>query len=249
MNIRAIHLKETDSTNRWLADYTPASGEDMTVVVADYQTAGKGQGTNTWESEVGKNLLFSILIHPTMVPVARQFLLSEMGAVAIKSVLEKYTDGITLKWPNDVYWKDKKLCGTLIQTSIAQHHIKNCIFGIGLNVNQLEFSADLPNPVSMRQITRLELDCREVLERVAEKLMARYEMLRRGEEQQLQADYHELLYRRDALHWYFLPDGKAFRGTIRGVEPSGALIVENEKGEQRSYLFKEIEFSVKNITK
>lgn len=140
----------------------------MTVVVADYQTAGKGQGTNTWESEVGKNLLFSILIHPTMVPVARQFLLSEMGAVAIKSVLEKYTDGITLKWPNDVYWKDKKLCGTLIQTSIAQHHIKNCIFGIGLNVNQTEFRSGAPNPVSLVQILGYELDCEELLLEIVE---------------------------------------------------------------------------------
>ena len=241
MNIRAIHLKETDSTNRWLADYTPASGEDMTVVVADYQTAGKGQGTNTWESEVGKNLLFSILIHPTMVPVARQFLLSEMGAVAIKSVLEKYTDGITLKWPNDVYWKDKKLCGTLIQTSIAQHHIKNCIFGIGLNVNQTEFRSGAPNPVSLVQILGYELDFEELLLEIVEAFKKTMELVLRADYNSIVALYHSALYRSHGFHTYRDAYGE-FEGALVEVEDDGHLILRDRKGVMHSYAFKEVQF-------
>lgn len=240
------HFDKLASTNDEAVKPSYAEGD---IVWADVQSAGRGQRGHKWESREGENITFSAIFEPTFLPATKQFLLSEVVALAVVDALRYYGVGARIKWTNDIYVGDRKLAGILIEHKLSGINISRTIAGIGLNVNQLEFSADLPNPVSMRQITRLELDCREVLERVAEKLMERYEMLRRGEEQQLQADYHELLYRRDALHWYFLPDGKAFRGTIRGVEPSGALIVENEKGEQRSYLFKEIEFSVKNITK
>lgn len=240
------HFDKLASTNDEAVKPSYAEGD---IVWADVQSAGRGQRGHKWESREGENITFSAIFEPTFLPATKQFLLSEVVALAVVDALRYYGVGARIKWTNDIYVGDRKLAGILIEHKLSGINISRTITGIGLNVNQLEFSADLPNPVSMRQITRLELDCREVLERVAEKLMERYEMLRRGEEQQLQADYHELLYRRDALHWYFLPDGKAFRGTIRGVEPSGALIVENEKGEQRSYLFKEIEFSVKNITK
>lgn len=240
------HFDKLASTNDEAVKPSYAEGD---IVWADVQSAGRGQRGHKWESREGENITFSAIFEPTFLPATKQFLLSEVVALAVVDALRYYGVGARIKWTNDIYVGDRKLAGILIEHKLSGINISRTIAGIGLNVNQLEFSADLPNPVSMRQITRLELDCREVLERVAEKLMARYEMLRREEEQQLQADYHELLYRRDALHWYFLPDGKAFRGTIRGVEPSGALIVENEKGEQRSYLFKEIEFSVKNITK
>ena len=240
------HFDKLASTNDEAVKPSYAEGD---IVWADVQSAGRGQRGHKWESREGENITFSAIFEPTFLPATKQFLLSEVVALAVVDALRYYGVGARIKWTNDIYVGDRKLAGILIEHKLSGVNISRTIAGIGLNVNQLEFSADLPNPVSMRQITRLELDCREVLERVAEKLMERYEMLRRGEEQQLQADYHELLYRRDALHWYFLPDGKAFRGTIRGIEPSGALIVENEKGEQRSYLFKEIEFSVKNITK
>ena len=142
-SVNIIRLEEVGSTNNYLRSYKPAAGEKITVVTADYQTAGRGQGTNKWESERGKNLTFSILIHPVMVPLQSQFLLSMMGGIALKMALTKYTDGITLKWPNDVYWNDRKLSGTLIETTISCGHITNCIFGVGLNVNQTDFPAEI----------------------------------------------------------------------------------------------------------
>ena len=219
------------------------------IIIAESQTAGRGQRGHTWESAEKQNLTFTLVLEPTFLAPEKQFLLSEAVALGMVDMLEEYGIVAQIKWTNDIYICNRKVAGILIEHKLQGSEIGRTIAGIGLNVNQMEFSSDLPNPVSMQQLTRVELDPEEVLGRVAEALRSRYEMLREGGEQQIQEDYHELLYRRDALHWYFLPDGKRFRGTIRGVEPSGALRVENEKGEERSYQFKEIEFSVKNITK
>lgn len=240
------HFDKLSSTNDEAASSAYAEGD---IVWADVQSAGRGQRGHSWESRQGENVTFSAIFEPSFLPATKQFLLSEVVALAVVDALRYYGIGAKIKWTNDIYVGDNKLAGILIEHKLSGVNLARTIAGIGLNVNQMEFSADLPNPVSMRQLVRLELDCREVLERMAESLNVRYEMLRRGKEEQIQADYQDLLYRRDALHWYFLPDGKAFRGTIRGVEPSGALRIENEKGEERSYLFKEIEFSAKNIAK
>ena len=115
-------MQEADSTNTFLKGMKNCDDDTIVVAVADYQTAGRGQGTHTWESEPGKNLLFSMLMTPTWVPVRQQFLLSEAGALAVKEALDTYTDGITLKWPNDVYWNDKKISGTLIE-KIGRAHV------------------------------------------------------------------------------------------------------------------------------
>ena len=103
MKVNIIRLQEIDSTNHFLKEYTSDKEEEMTIAVSDYQTAGRGQGTHTWESEAGKNLLFSIKVHPHWVPVRRQFVLAMAEALALKDALDSYTDEISLKWPNDVY--------------------------------------------------------------------------------------------------------------------------------------------------
>ena len=240
------HFDILASTNDEAAKPTYGEGD---IIWADQQSAGRGQRGHKWESRKGENITFSAIFEPRFVPILRQFLLSQAVALGVVDALRYYGIVAKIKWTNDIYVGDRKLAGILIEHKLQGNEIGRTIAGIGLNVNQMEFSPDLPNPVSMRQLTRVELDTEEVLRRVVEAVMARYEMLRQGGEQQIQEDYHEVLYRRDALHWYFLPSGERFRGTIRGVEPSGALRVENEKGEERSYQFKEIEFSVKNITK
>ena len=122
MEEKIIRLKEIDSTNRFLRELKDEQEDEMVVAVADFQTAGKGQGSHTWESEAGKNLLFSIKVHPRWVPVRQQFLLSMAGAIAIKEALETYVDGITLKWPNDVYWNDKKISRSEEHTSELQEN-------------------------------------------------------------------------------------------------------------------------------
>ncbi len=181
MKTKIIRLEEIDSTNRYLKNYREEGNEEMIVAVADYQAAGKGQGTHTWESEKGKNLLFSIKVYPHWIPVRRQFVLSMAGALAVKDALDSYVENIILKWPNDVYWNDKKISGTLIENTIDSKGIKSCVFGIGLNVNQLVFHSDAPNPVSLAQILGHEVDRDEVLEKILDGFEKYYELLRRAD--------------------------------------------------------------------
>lgn len=241
MKTNIIRLQEVDSTNRFLKEMKESDVETLTIAVADYQTAGKGQGTHTWEGEAGKNLLFSMMVSPHWVPVRQQFLLSEAGALAIKDALDAYTEGITLKWPNDVYWNDKKISGTLIETSIDSKGIKRCIFGIGININQLEFKSDAPNPVSLAQILGHEVDREEVLQKIIEAFGRYYELLRRADYQDVSGIYHLSLYRRKGYHWYEDKDGK-FEGAFVEVEDDGHLILHDKKGVIRSYAFGELKF-------
>ncbi len=241
MKTKIIRLDEIDSTNRFLKEYQAEDDEEMIVAMADYQTAGKGQGSHSWEGEKGKNLLFSILVYPHWVPVVRQFLLSMAGALALKDALDSYTDDITLKWPNDVYWRNQKISGTLIETSLDSQGIKKCIFGIGLNVNQTEFLSDAPNPVSLCQIVGHEVDREEVLQKIIEAFERYYELLRRADYMDVSGIYHLSLYRRKGYHWYEDKDGK-FEGAFVEVEDDGHLILHDKKGVIRSYAFGEIKF-------
>ena len=241
METKMIRMQEVDSTNSFLKNLKTYDADALTVAVADHQTAGRGQGTHTWESEPGKNLLFSLLTCPTWVPVRQQFLLSEAGALAVKDALDTYTDGITLKWPNDVYWNDKKISGTLIETSIDSKGIKTCIFGIGINVNQEAFHSDAPNPVSLRQILGHEVDKDELLQKVIGGFRRYYELLRRADYMDVSGIYHLSLYRRKGFHRYEDADGD-FEGAFVEVEDDGHLILHDKQGVIRSYSFGEVKF-------
>lgn len=214
------------------------------IILAESQTAGRGQRGHKWESAESQNLTLTLVLEPKFLDPTKQFLLSEAVALGVVDMLEEYGITAHIKWTNDIYICNRKVAGILIEHKLQGAGIARTIAGIGLNVNQTAFSVDLPNPISMHQARRFEFDREEVLENLAKHLMARYEQLRGGDEQTLQEDYHAHLYRLGALHWFALPDGRRFRGTIRGVEPSGALRVEDEKRVKRSYLFKEIEFTL-----
>lgn len=239
MKTKIIRLEEIDSTNRYLKNYREEGDEEMIVAVADYQSAGKGQGTHTWESEKGKNLLFSIKVYPHWIPVRRQFVLSMAGALAVKDALDSYVESITLKWPNDVYWNDQKISGTLIENTIDSKGIKSCVFGIGLNVNQLVFHSDAPNPVSLAQILGHEVDRDEVLKKILDGFEKYYELLRRADYMDVSGIYHLSLYRRKGFHPYRDADGE-FEGALVEVEDDGHLILHDRQGRIRSYAFGEI---------
>mgnify|MGYP001674122836 FL=1 len=236
-----IRLQETDSTNRYLRDMQDKSLTDITVVVADYQTAGRGQGTNRWESEAGKNLLFSLRIHPTMLPVSEQFLLSMSGGLALHETLQTYADGFTLKWPNDIYWYDYKVSGTLIETMIACGRLQSCIFGVGINVNQRMFCSDAPNPMSLCTIVGCEIDRERLLKQVLAAFEKYYDMLCRGDSHAVVSLYHEALYRRGGFYKYRDTEG-SFKAEIVEVKSDGHLVLRDRQGMIRSYAFKEVEF-------
>ncbi len=240
MEAKAIYLDEVDSTNRYLLEYQPAEGEDATICVADFQTAGRGCGSNSWESERGKNLLFSLLIHPTDIEAREQFHISMAISLAICDAMQSYgMKDVSVKWPNDIYWKDKKLCGILIENRLSGTFIRDSIIGIGLNVNQDVFLSDAPNPVSMRQILGREFNRDEVLRRILAKLnvcrcMVDFTYMR----------YNAMLYRRGKGFFPFRDASGDFMAEILETDRSGLLMLRKQGGEVQSYAFKEVQFII-----
>ena len=177
-----------------------------------------------------------------MVPVRNQFLLSMAGGLALKEVLDGYTTEITLKWPNDVYWRNRKISGTLIETTLSAGHIKDCIFGIGLNVNQQVFKSDAPNPVSLAQISGHEIDRKKLLNKLLSAFDKYYSWIENGQYGDISALYHEALYHRHGFYPYRdVASGEVFDAAIIEVEDDGTLVVRNREGVIREYRFKELE--------
>ena len=241
MKLKTIKLEQTDSTNRWLREHRDEADADLTVVTAAYQTAGRGQGTNTWESEPGKNLLFSMLVRPHDVPVQQQYLLSMTHALALYDTLSSYAEGFSIKWPNDIYWHDRKICGTLIELGIHSNGIATCIFGTGIDVNQRVFHSDAPNPVSLWQIVGHEVDLERVLEQVTHNMQEGMRMLSERRFEEISSRYHRCLYRREGYHRYRDSKGE-FSARLMRVADDGRLWLCDSAGCERSYMFKEVAF-------
>lgn len=239
-----IYLPETDSTNNYLANLCDTQHvPELTTVWTGFQTSGRGQRGNTWESEAGSNLLFSYVLHPHFLDIKKQFLLAEIGALAYYDILSTITGGITIKWPNDIYWMDKKISGTLIENDLSGIHISRSIAGTGININQENFVSDAPNPVSLFQITGKKWDCRTLLESILERIAHYYRLLQEGETGYISSQYMQALYRREGYHTYKDPSG-IFRARIVEIEPSGRMHLEDENGNCRSYLFKEVQYII-----
>ena len=231
MKCKIVHLAETDSTNRWLREQ---GGEENMLVWTDFQTAGRGCGTNTWESARGQNLLFSLLIHPVAVRPSEQFRISMAISLAIVDALACYTDGLSIQWPNDIYWHDRKICGILIENRLSGGVIRDCIIGVGLNVNQQQFVSDAPNPVSLRQILGHDVEREEVLRRIG----AGFKINENDGPR-----YRSLLYRRTGFHPYKDADGD-FEAELIDVEDDGHLLLKDRAGRERRYAFKEVNFRI-----
>ena len=233
MKIRQIHLEETTSTNTYIKEQA-LEADEMVVVSTLWQTAGRGQGVNRWESERGKNLLFSLMARPSFVAVQQQFALSMAGALAIKTVLDRFTPDIRIKWPNDIYWRDRKISGTLIETSLAHGEISRFVYGIGLNVNQVQFVSDAPNPVSLAQITGKQVALMLLLNSIVEAFLAQWDLLKAGQTHLIAARYNASLYRARGFHRYSDKQG-AFDAELVGVETNGIITLRDRQGQLRTY--------------
>ncbi len=235
--MKVVKLQHIGSTNDYLLGMNTT--EDV-CAVADYQSAGKGMGTNTWESEAGKNLLFSILIHPTWLPVTEQYLMSMAEAIAVVEVVGL---GTTIKWPNDIYWQDKKMSGTRIDVNLQGGEIRDMVIGTGINVNQREFYSDAPNPISLFNISKREYDSDELLREILERFEEYVEMLRRGDKDTIVKRYHERLYRREGFYRYADKDGE-FEAELLRVHPNGIMTLRRRDGSLSDYEFKEVKFII-----
>ena len=213
------------------------------MVTARHQTAGRGQGGNRWEDAEGQNLLFSIQIRPVEVAIDHQFVLAMAEALALKRALDAYADGMELKWPNDIYHRDRKLSGTLIETAVSGGRLKRMILGTGINVNQRRFTSDAPNPVSLSQITGSDESIDRLLERILQAFDDYYRRVLEGDYAGISHEYHEALYRRKGFYRYRDKDGE-FDAELVGVAYDGRLSLRDSEGRQRSYAFKEVEFII-----
>lgn len=244
MRNKIIYIEETSSTNTAMKEFIAENPEagNLTVIYTGFQTAGRGQRGNTWESEKGKNLTFSILIKPENLPANEQFLISEISSLAVRDLLLHYCKGISIKWPNDVYWNDRKICGMLIENSIDCAGLSYSISGIGININQDIFRSDAPNPVSLKNITGTDYNLESLLEEFSEIISFWFEKLKDGKDE-IHNEYLSSIFRKDTEALFRDKDGE-YKGTITGVEPHGRLVIRDSKGNLRKYEFKEVAYII-----
>ena len=244
MNItpEIIKIKSTASTNSELKRISlEQSLHSFCTLITEEQTSGRGQAGNSWESEPSKNLTFSTIIFPENLPVRENFIISQIFSLALKESLEIYTEYISIKWPNDIYYRDKKISGMLIENEIMNNNISSSIIGIGLNVNQEHFISNAPNPISLKQITGREYDTEELLELILKIAKEKHQQLLSGNAETIRSEYLNALYRNHGYHAYRDKDGY-FQACIKGIKDDGTLLVETKSGEIKHYLFKEIQF-------
>ncbi len=263
-----MYLKQVNSTNSWLIEQLshptsellssfPESLPDGFTVYTFDQTAGRGQSGNSWESEAGKNLLFSRLIRPTLSAV-EAFRITQWVSVIIcqtlRTMLVEQAEEIRIKWPNDIYWRDKKVCGILIESALKGKMIDYAVAGVGVNVNQKAFVSVAPNPISMVQISGKEIDLEQMMNGLNERFEVGRGLLYQPEV--LQEKYLSLLYRREGW-WRFVrrevsivptmnatEEAGSFEARIVDVLPDGRIKLEHRDGRHECFHFKEIRWVV-----
>ncbi len=241
-----IYVDETSSTNTLLKDMLQrdASLPEMTLVYAGHQTAGRGQRGNTWESARGQNITCSLLLRPTAVAPQEQFAISEVVSLAVADLIDGLCPGTRIKWPNDIYHGDRKICGILIENHIEASRIVTSVAGIGINVNQDTFVSDAPNPVSLRQLTGTTYDIDSLVQDLWQAVESRYrELADEAGAEALHDDYLRKLYRLGTVAAYSDVAGQ-FTGRIVDVCRSGRLVIEDGVGRRRDYAFKEVSFLI-----
>jgi BirA family biotin operon repressor/biotin-[acetyl-CoA-carboxylase] ligase len=238
-----IRVKVVDSTNNYLKKLVhDEHPEEGSMVITEFQSAGRGQMGNGWASEAGKNLLLSLLIYPDNLLANEQFIISRMASLAVKNCLNQFVDDIRIKWPNDIYWKDKKIAGMLIENDVQGRYIQNSVIGIGININQPSFPEDLPNPVSLRQITGADNDIDNIAGIFVREFFLLYREFQDGKTTQIEDEYMLDLYRVNDYYW-FKDEGGSFKAKVKEVMPSGHLVLETmDEGDLRQYAFKEVSF-------
>lgn len=244
MEHRILYTEETTSTNTFIKDIIAGEPEteNLTLVYTGFQTAGRGQRGNTWESEKGKNLTFSVLIKPKGLPANEQFLISEISSLAVRDLLMRHCTDIRIKWPNDVYWKDKKICGMLIENSIDSSGLSYSISGIGININQEVFVSNAPNPISLKNITGKDYVLQDMIAEFMDIIGKWFDKLT-ADPAGIHREYLSSVFRMDIESSFRDKDGE-FRGTIVDVEPHGLLVIRDTEGKTRKYGFKEIAYII-----
>ncbi|MDN5205182.1 biotin--[acetyl-CoA-carboxylase] ligase [Fulvivirgaceae bacterium BMA10] len=236
---KLIYVPICHSTNDIALDLLhQKTPEEGTTVITDHQTAGRGQRGNSWYSEPSKNLMFSLILYPKFLPLQQQYFLNIFISLAICDTLSQWIgSGLKIKWPNDIYFLDRKIGGILTENSIKNNALEYSIIGIGLNINQTN---GLPEGASsLGNITGSELNLSELFNNLVVHIEKRYLELRAQKFDHLRAQYLNNLYWYQEEHVF--SNGNYFKGIILGVDSGGRLMIETQ-GTVKSFDIKEIKF-------
>lgn len=237
------HFPETDSLMLRLRSPLLAEREEGTLLLtADFQHEGRGQRGTQWEAAAGKNLLFALRFKPKGIKASDQFLLSQMVALAVADAVQhSVKQKVHIKWPNDIYVGDKKICGMLLEHDLRGNDISNTLVGIGINVNQTAFTGSAPNPISIFQLLGKETDRAALLRQFVKRYLHYLSELYAGHAERLRLAYWRKLYRVEGFHPYKDKDGR-FMAEIESLDNDGRLGLRDEAGKVRHYYFKEVAF-------
>lgn len=240
--IQYLHFDEIDSTNAYLQRKHSEADIRNWVVSANEQTAGKGMGSNSWESEAGKNLTFSLAVCMNFLPAEKQFLLSKAVPLGIIDVLDNIlpNEKLSIKWPNDIIYENHKLAGILINSTIKANMMDVSIIGIGLNVNQMQFKDWPTHPISLKQITSETYDLQPLLEQIVEHILIKVKLLNDAPAV-IEQDYLKRLFRYRTWADYEV-EGKIVRLFMTGIDKFGRLQLLDEQQKMFCYEIKQIRF-------
>lgn len=240
-----IVLDSVDSTNNYAKELLSKSKPiEGSAILAKEQYAGRGQMGNNWQAESGKNLTLSIILYPDFLDADKQFYLNMAVSLGVKDFCESVLqdDEVRIKWPNDIYHRDSKLGGILMENSISGRKIASCVAGIGININQTEFDPSAPNPASFMQITGQVHPIQQMADSLFSFIEKYYLQLRQQHYNFLERAYTEGLYRYQQTHEY-RKNGQVLKGEINGVAKDGKLII-HSSGKELRFAFKEVEYII-----
>ena len=237
-----LEYDSLDSTNTFSQELVSKSNPtEGTTVLAHYQSAGKGQYGRIWESKPKENITLSIILRPGFLEIKHQFYLNVISSLAVADMLEYYVkDIVKIKWPNDVYVRDNKISGILIQNNLQGVSIVNSVVGIGVNVNQETFHHDIPNPTSIKRECGDQIDLTELRKLLFGTFEKYYLQLKNGDRQELRKLYQDRLYKKGQASRFKLND-KTIDGVIHSVNRQGQLVIVID-GKQESFSKTEIQY-------
>jgi BirA family transcriptional regulator, biotin operon repressor / biotin---[acetyl-CoA-carboxylase] ligase len=238
---RLILQDEVLSTNNYaIALLASEKVEEGTLVLTFRQIKGRGYGKNVWESEDYKNLTFSLILFPHFLPAQKQFLLSQVVCLGLYDFLSEKTSGVAIKWPNDLMINRKKTAGILIENSIFGMNLQSSVVGIGININQLQFTEYLPQATSLAIETGKEYSLEKTCQVILNQIMKWYSLLKAGHTERIEKSYLEHLFRNGEISKFRL-DGQPFDAQIVGIDTYGQLLLKGSSGKINAFPFKSVE--------
>jgi BirA family biotin operon repressor/biotin-[acetyl-CoA-carboxylase] ligase len=222
---KLIYLSSVSSTNDYALELiSEGSVKDGTVIFTDKQTKGKGQHNNSWFSEPGQNISLSVILHLNFIPANKIFVFNKAMALAIRSfLLSHIQSNVQIKWPNDIYASNRKISGMLIQNLISGKKIKQCILGIGININQEVFPDSLPQAVSLKQLTSKSYEIEILVLELLQHLESYFKLLKGGSFEKINRSFNKALYGNDVLSTFLLKNGEKIEASIHNVNQSGQI--------------------------